>query len=676
MAKSALPALRDFDLTRKKFTESRPAMSHAETPPPAESASVFARMLSIGIVAYALLHIYTSALGTFEPLIQRSVFLGIGIGFIFFEQALKRWRHNGAMALLDTTLGIIAIYGGLHVTLNNDRLMDIMADLTTFDMVAGAAMILVGLEAARRTIGWSLPVMALLSLAFYLFGSKVLSGNWQPPRVSPDTAMMTLYASTQGLFGMMADIGTRVVAIYVIFGSLLMAVGAGDIFMKSATMLAGRTHGGPAKVAVVTSALFGTISGSAVANVMSVGTITIPTMIKAGYRRDFAAGIEASASAGGQIMPPVMGAGAFIMAELLNISYATIALAAAIPALFYFSAIYFSIDCYARANGLNPMPREEIPKARDVLLSANALPAFGPLLLLAWMLFSGYTPTLAGAFACVAMVAFAALARIVACIKEGRMSDLGRDLLLLCRQIWDGLVDGGKGVIVIAALLATASLLVTVLSATGLGVKFSQLLLGFTGEYLIGVLLMSGVLCILLGMDVPTTASYLLTASVAAPALVKLGLPPLTAHLFIFYFAILSAITPPVCASVYAAATIVQENFWKVAGQALRIAGAVFFIPFMMVYRPEILMNGTWPAILYHCTVTWVAIVGLSGASIGYLLGHLTWPERIYLYAASGALFYPTATADAVGIGMLATFAIWRLKFSAQSRVAAAKRDA
>ncbi len=476
---------------------------------------------------------------------------------------------------------------------------------------------------------------------------------------------MTLYASTQGLFGMMADIGTRVVAIYVIFGSLLMAIGAGNVFMRAATLVAGRTFGGPAKVAVVTSALFGTISGSAVANVMSVGTITIPTMIRAGYRRDFAAGIEASASAGGQIMPPVMGAGAFIMAELLNISYASVAIAAAIPAILYFSAIYFSIDCYARANGLNPMPRVDIPRAQDVFLSMEALPAFGPLLLLAWMLFSGYTPTLAGGAATLVMVALAVLCRVVLCVQQGRSGDIGRECLQLGGKIWEGLIDGGKGVIVIAVLLASASLLVTVLSASGLGVKFSQLLLGFGGDYLVGVLLISALLCIMLGMDVPTTASYLLTASVAAPALIKLGLQPLTAHLFIFYFAILSAITPPVCASVYAAATIVGENFWKVAGQALRIAGAVFFIPFMMVYRPELMLHGTAPAIAYHVAISWAAIVAISGGSIGYLPGPMGWPGRIYLYVAAAALFYPSTLADLIGVALVLAFLAWRWKSGA-----------
>jgi TRAP transporter 4TM/12TM fusion protein len=362
-------------------------------------------------------------------------------------------------------------------------------------------------------------------------------------------------------------------------------------------------------------------------------------------------------------MPPVMGAGAFIMAELLNISYASVAIAAAIPAILYFSAIYFSIDCYARANGLNPMPREDIPRARELFLSLEALPAFGPLLLLAWMLFSGYTPTLAGGAATLLMVALAVLCRVALCLHERRPRDISRECAQLGAKIWEGLIDGGKGVIVIAVLLASASLLVTVLSASGLGVKFSQLLLGFGGDYLVGVLLISALLCIMLGMDVPTTASYLLTASVAAPALIKLGLQPLTAHLFIFYFAILSAITPPVCASVYAAATIVGENFWRVAGQALRIAGAVFFIPFMMVYRPELMLQGSPLAVAYHVAISWAAIVAISGGSIGYLLGPLGWRGRIYLYVAAAALFYPSTYSDFAGVVLVLAFLGWRWRF-------------
>lgn len=626
--------------------------------PDAAPATVLQRVLEVALVAYALFHLFTSLAPPLEPLQQRAIFLGCGLALIFLGSAIGRSATPVWARPMDVVLGMAALAATLHVIVHAHRLMDVMNDLTMLDMALGAFMIAVALEAARRSVGLSLPVMALICLAFYLWGHYVLGGSWQPPRVSYDTAISTLYGSTQGMFGFLADIGTRVIAVYVILGSLLMALGAGEVFMRAAGVVAGRTFGGPAKVAVVTSALFGTISGSAVANVMSVGTITIPTMVRAGYRKDFAAGIEASASAGGQIMPPVMGAGAFIMAELLNVPYAQVALAAAIPAMLYFSAIYFSIDCYARRYCLRPSTREDLPRARDVFLSREALVAFGPLLILAWLLFDDYTPTLAGAAATMALVVFAGLVRAVPHLSDVRR--LVEEMRNFARALWKGLVDGAKGVVVIAALLAAASLLVTVLTATGVGVKFSQLLLGLTGDSLLLVLLISAALCIMLGMDVPTTASYLLTASVAAPVLSKLGLQPIVAHLFIFYFAILSAITPPVCASVYAAASIVGANFWQVAGQALRIAGAVFFIPFMMVYRPELTLNGSWMWIVYHVIVTWLAVVAMCGGLIGYLLGPLGWVGRAYLLSAAAILFYPSFYADVAGVGMILAFLGWR----------------
>ncbi len=631
--------------------------AHAPAAPP-PSPWLLRRVVEVGLVAYAVFHLYTSLFGTLEPLNQRGLFIGGGLGFIFFRQAVLRWNTARMQACADLLLGLVGLYGGFYVTINAERLMDVMNDLTPIDIGMGILTILVALEAARRTIGWALPVMAVISLSFYLWGNDLISGNWQPPRVSTETAISTLYASTGGIFGFLADIGTRVVAIYVVLGSLLMAVGAGDIFMRAAMLVAGRAFGGPAKVAVVTSALFGTISGSAVANVMSVGSITIPTMIRSGYRKDFAAGIEATASAGGQIMPPVMGAGAFIMAELLNIPYTTIAVAAAVPAILYFSAIYFSIDCFARANHLMPIPRAELPRARDVFLAPQSLSAFGPLILLTVLLGMGYTPTFAGAAAIIGLIVIAGLVHIMVSFKERR--GFAAECRIYGKQVWDGLVDGGQSVVIIAALLATASMLVAVLSATGLGVKFSQLLLGFSGEQMLGVLLIAALLCILLGMDVPTTASYLLTASVIAPVLTKLGLEPLTAHLYIFYFAILSAITPPVCASVYAAATIAGESFWKVAGQALRIAGAVYLLPFLMVYRPELMLKGSIPAIAYTIAVAWVMVVAISGASIGFLMGPVSWPLRLFLYAGAGALFYPSPYADVVGIAMVGGFLLLR----------------
>ncbi len=642
-------------------------MAHAEETPLATGR--LPASMNVALVAFAVFHIYTALFGSFDPLIQRGIFVGCGVGFIFLRQlevprSAWTWRSP-----IDVIAGLIALYAGFHVVANNARLMEIMNDMTALDSTLAVVMIVLVLESARRAIGISLPVMAFLALIIYLFGHDLIGGSWQPPRTSLETVLVTMYGSTSGMFGFMADIGTRVIAIFVIFGSLLIALGAGDVFMRAASMIAGRNYGGPAKVAVVTSALFGTVSGSAVANVMSVGSITLPMMIRAGYRRDFAAGVEASASAGGQIMPPVMGAGAFIMAELLNIPYSTIAVAAIIPAILYFAAIYFSIDSFARSTGLRPMSRENIPKFRDVMSDRDTIVAFAPLLTLAWMLFENYTPTLAGAVAIFVLVGLSAVTRVFFCLREGRANALGAELRVFVVQVWKGLVHGGSSLIVIAVLLACASILVTVLNATGVGVKFSQLLLGLTGEHLLLVLVISAVLCILLGMDVPTTASYILTASVAAPLLTKLGLPPLTAHLFIFYFAILSALTPPVCASVYAAATLVNENFWKVAGQALRIAGGVYFIPFLFIYRPELLMAGSVAAIVYNFAVALMAIAAISGASIGYFFGPLAWYMRVYLYVASFTLFYPSWTSDVLGVCLVGGLVAVRLVKS--QRVAA-----
>lgn len=634
-------------------------MSHAKDD--AIAAGLLGLVLKLCFAAFAIFHIYTALFGSYDPLVQRGIFVGCGVGFIYLSQLKAPFRQWTWWAAFNIVAGVVASYAGFHVALNSDRLMDIMSDLTTLDSTLAVLMIALVLEAARRTIGVSLPIMAIVALFIYVFGNAFIPGDWRPPPTSVLTVLTTMYGSTGGMFGFMADIGTRVIAIFIIFGSLLISLGAGDVFMRAASLIAGRSYGGPAKVAIVTSALFGTVSGSAVANVMSVGSITIPMMTRAGYRKDFAAGVEASASAGGQIMPPVMGAGAFIMAELLNVPYASIAAAAALPAILYFAAIYFSVDNFARATSLQRVSREDMPRWRDVVFDRNTLVAFGALFTLAWLLFLSYTPTLAGAVATFVLVGLAAVTRVFHCLRDRRASELGQEMKLFASQVWRGLIDGGSGLVVIAALLACASILVTVLNATGIGVKFSQLLLGLTGEHLLVILAVSALLCTALGMDVPTTASYILTASVAAPSLTKLGLPPLAAHLFIFYFAILSALTPPVCASVYAAATLVGENFWKVAGQALRIAGAAYLIPFLFIYRPELLLIGSPGAIIYGFAISLLAVAAISAASIGYFAGPLNWFLRLYLYAAALILFYPGWVSDILGMVLVGVLAFWRV---------------
>ena len=356
--------------------------------------------------AYALFHLYTSFTGPFDPLIQRGVFIAGGV-FLAFWLKQRESAAVGAQAAY-VVLGLVGLYGGIHVVASQARFMDVMNDMTTLDLVVGFLTMAVIVVGTQRLLGWALPVLATISVLYYAFGHRWMSGLWQPPRASLDTVVSTLYASTSGIFGFMADIGTSVIAVYVIFGALLMATGAGEVFVQVAQVIAGRGHGGPAKVAVVTSALFGTVSGSAVANVMAVGSLTIPTMRRAGYPKALAAGVEASASAGGQIMPPIMGAGAFLMAELLNIPYLTIAQTAALPAVLYFAVIFISVDLYARRHRMG----KDTVAARTRIEADKAIPLAFAVACLIGMLVAGYTPTYAGATACAALLAATIVARL------------------------------------------------------------------------------------------------------------------------------------------------------------------------------------------------------------------------------------------------------------------------
>lgn len=602
-------------------------------------------IVGAALLFFALFHLYTALFGTFEPLIQRAVFIGVGLFLAFLLSPQEGFLQRA----ISWAFALVALYGAVSVVANNARLMDVLEDLTQLDKIVGLLTIACVLEGARRTVGWALPVLSIIALAYYWFGSEVISGSWRPPRISSETAMRTLTSQTSGVYGYLADVGTRVIAIFVIYGSLLMATGGGDAFIRLATFIAGRRHGGPAKVAVVSSALFGTVSGSAVANVMALGTITIPSMSRAGYPKSFAAGVEATASTGGQIMPPIMGAGAFVMAEWINVPYSHIAIAAIIPAFLYFAAVFMSVGAYAKREGIKPLPRSEIPSLREVLDIRTALPAFASIVMLIALLFAGYSPTGAGGMATVSLLVFVLLVRLFFAVSAG-----GEGFLVALRayavQILEGLLDAGRNLVTIAAILGCAGIVVTVLASSGLAIKFSTLMMSFGDMNMLWLLVLTAALCILLGMDVPTTASYILAASVAAPALAQLGLPTLTAHMFIFYFAILSAITPPVCASVFAAATIARENFWRVCGQALRIGGSIYLIPFMFVYRPELLMAGEPLMIAYHLAITLLAVHTLTGATIGYYFGRASTPVRIALALIALLLYFPSFWGDMAGV--------------------------
>ncbi|MBA98479.1 MAG: C4-dicarboxylate ABC transporter [Roseobacter sp.] len=611
--------------------------------------------------AFVALHFYNALFGQFEPLVQRPIFIGFGLGGAFFLYAARAARtggRNGLERTIDITLGLLAFGVCLYVILNRDRFSDIMVQYGPLDKAAGLLAVLLTLEAARRVIGWFLPLLALITVLYYSFGYDLIDGGWRPPRVSARTAVETFYSSTTGIFGYLADVGARVITIYVLLGALLLSTGATDVFMKMATWIAGRTFGGPAKVCALSSAMFGTVTGSAVANVMATGSITIPTMKRLRYPPAFAGAVEAVASSAGQLTPPVMGAGAFIMAEFLNIPYTQIAVAAMGPAFLYYLAIWLGVDLYARRTGLQPTPKNEMPKPADFLAPDKAIPLFLPIATVVYFLFQGYTPSFAGAASIIVLILACAAVRPFG--RDTREQGLKACWTGLARDVYEGMVEAGRALVMIAALLACAAIVVKVLTATGAGVKISNLLFSVSDQGLIVALLLAAVLSIVLGMDVPTTASYVLAAAVAAPSLVRLGLPELTAHLFVFYYAILSAITPPVCASVYAAAALAGANFWKVAGRALVLAGAVYVVPFLFVFRPGILAQGGTGQIVLDLGVASAAVFAGSVGLSGYFRGTLSIPGRGVFLASAALLFYAAPMADIIGGLALTGLIVWR----------------
>lgn len=617
--------------------------------------------LGLFFAAFVALHFYNSLFGQFAPLVQRPIFIGFGIGGAFFLHAWRVSRtgnRSGLEQIVDIALGLLAIGVCLYVIANRDRFSDIMVHYGPLDKVAALLAIVLTLEAARRVIGWFLPLLALCTVVYFYFGYDLIEGGWRPPRVSARTTVETFYSSTTGIFGYLADIGARVIVIYVLLGALLLSTGATDAFMKMATWIAGRSYGGPAKVCALSSAMFGTVTGSAVANVMATGSVTIPTMKRLGYPSAFAGAVEAVASSAGQLTPPVMGAAAFIMAEFLNIPYTEIAIAAIGPAFLYYLAVWLGVDLYARRTGLQPTPRSEIPGPAEFLALDKSIPLFLPIAAMIYLLFNGYTPSYAGAGAIIILVLACALVRPLG--REAREQGVVACWTTLARDIYQGMVDAGRALVMIAALLACAAIVVKVLTATGAGVKISNLLFSMSDHGLIVALVLAAVLAILLGMDVPTTASYVLAAAIAAPSLVRLGLPELTAHLFVFYYAILSAITPPVCSSVYAAAALAGANFWKVAWRALMLAGAIYVVPFLFVFRPGILAQGNTGQIFMDLAVASAAVFAVSVGTSGWFRGRLSGFGRVLFLSVAALLFYAAPSTDIIGAVALVGLLAWR----------------
>lgn len=553
------------------------------------------RALKWGWLLFALVlvlfHIGLIFSGLVPNLVSRPLHLALILPWVFLFGKTGRWA-----VLSGALLCAIGMGAAIWVAWNADILADQYGFLETPAQVwIGFALLAVVIEAARRAIGWPLPLVAIFALIYAFFGAHI-PGEFGHSGMPLRSFLGTMTIAEGGIWGSLTAVSVGVVSIFVIFGAVLNAGEAGQGFMNVAAAAAGRLTGGAAKVSVISSALFGSISGSASANVASTGAITLPAMVRLGYPKRLAAGVEAVASSGGQIMPPLMGAGAFVMVELTATPYTQIMGAAFLPALLYFWAVWTGINAYATRFTLHGLAKEDHPAARDVIVTSLFFLVPFTLLLLG-MFWWGFTPQYA---ACLAIVAGALLLCIDGQFSFNWARTSGRIALAL--------LTASRQVAMIAAIIFCASIVIGVLGATGLGVKITSVILESSGGALWASLLLTALACLILGMEVPTTAAYVICVSVAGPALMKLGLEPLQAHLFVFWFALLSTITPPVCGAVFIASGMIEENWIKVALTAMALGLGLYLIPLGMI---------TWPALIALPSDPFGAVVAALAIGLG-----------------------------------------------------------
>lgn len=574
-------------------------------------------------------------------LIERAVHLGLVIPIIFLKGIGEKNKPGLFLNLLISVLGLSLC---LYIIIDFKGVLEqygiVKSHLQT---LMGILMVVIVMEAARRMIKPVLPTITLLFLLYALLGHHI-PGFFGHVKYDLSQIFGLLYLSTGGIWGQLTGISANIIAIFVILGAFIGSTGGEIGFRKISVRLAGRLRGGPAKVATIGSAMFGTISGSASANVVTTGAFTIPMMKKLGFRPPFAAAVEAVASTGGQIMPPIMGAGAFIMAELTETPYLRIAISAAIPAILYYFTCWIGIHFFAMRDGLRGLGSDELPSWNETIRASTFF--IIPFMVLIYLLVRMFTPQYSAFWAvlCTFPLAFFT--------PEWKFD---RNFL---SKIKRAIEEGGSQIAMIASICACAQIIIAILSYTGLGVKISTFIVDLSGGSLFLTLIFTMITCIILGMEVPTTASYIMAAIVAAPVLIKFGIHPLAAHLFIFYYAILSAITPPVCGAVYIASGLAEADWMETARYSLRLSYAAFLLPFIFVYDHSLLLLGNNLIHILLCILrTMMSMVMLSAGFIGQLRRTLNFVGRLTLIGTGILWITPQWIMDLVAL--VGTFLIF-----------------
>lgn len=599
------------------------------------------KLVTVFCIGYALYHIYVLALGhgKFDFFQHRAthLLLILLLAFILYSWNKKKQDKVPVVDIVLASIPLIILAYMLIDLKHFTFFISQVSAMRLIDIVFGSVLVLLILEGARRVTGMPV-VIVTVGLLLYLFFGQHLPGLLWHAEIPFDRAIDILFISGDGIFGDLMEISATYIILYIIFGQMLLHLGGGQFFIDFANAIAGGGRGGAAKVAVVSSAMFGTVSGSGVANVATTGAFTIPMMKKMGFRAAFAGAVELSASTGGMITPPVMAALAFLMSDITGIPYIEIIIAAAIPAVLYFFAIFLQVHMESLKLGIGKIPKEERPSLWKVLREGGQF--LLPLVIITVMLAQRYTPIWAGIWAMAATIA-AALVR----------KDTRKDIFV---KILRSLEDGTKTVIVVVLAIAAGSLMIGVILPTGLGGKFGSAVMLFAQDNLLLVLIFAMVASLILGAPLSVTATYILTAIMIAPVAISMGVPKMAAHLFAVYFACLSGISPPSGAAMFMAGGLAKANPMTVGFLGMRLAIGGFIVPFMFTLNPALLLMGNPMEIIIAFLVAVIAILGLAAGFEGWIIIRANWWERILLIAGGFLLVFPSLTTLSIGGSALA----------------------
>ncbi|MGB9812205.1 MAG: TRAP transporter permease [Thermovenabulum sp.] len=596
-----------------------------------------AKIISAIAITFSLFQLYTAMFGVLDAMIQRSIHVAFGLCLIFLLYPAKSDWPRDRIHPVDLILSVLGAAVSLYITVFYKQLVLRAGTVTTTDFIIGAIGVLLVLEAARRVVGIPMVTIATLFIIYALVGPYI-PGQLAHRGADLPTLVQHLFYTTEGIFGIPIGVSSTFIFLFILFGAYLEKTGLGQLFIDLANAIAGWASGGPAKVAVLSSGLMGTVSGSSVANVVGTGSFTIPMMKRLGYKPEFAGAVEATASTGGQLMPPIMGAAAFLMAEFTKIPYSRIIGAAAIPALLYYFGVWTGVHLEAKRLGLRGLSREELPRFKDIIFERGHL--IIPLVAIVYLLVTGFTPMKAALYAIFLSIISAMLR------KNTRIS---------FKDIVNGLEQGARSALGVIAATACAGIIIGVVTLTGLGLKLGTSLVSLANGKLFLTLFFTMITSLILGMGVPTTANYVITSTIAAPALLMLNVPVLAAHMFAFYFGIIADVTPPVALAAFAGAGIAKANPLKTGLNASKLAIAAFLVPYIFVYNPALLLINVKPLeIIWIIITSVIGIIGVSSAVSGFLLTNQNFLERIIFFVGGILLVTPGLKTDIIGAVLLA----------------------